>query len=215
MSRHCYIQDIHVQKPRNSSYPEQLWSSVNTLILIGLHENRFWNSVQNGTPFKRAPWNGSRSKALRTKTRGWTSRNANVWKRGLRKSMRFLWRVCRGHWPGNNRAMQGGGMSWIFGIELENCICIFLWGPETPLQRTGGIPVPFGLLYPKYCRPSNIRPPPMPERTEKTDALLLTNGIYLRAWTQYVIVTILLLTELANPFTDQKCTFAFLFRQHD
>lgn len=100
------------------------------------------------------------------------------------KSMSFLWRVNRGHWPGNNRAIQGGEMSWIFGIELENCICIFLWGPETPLQRTGGIPVPFGLLYPKYCKPSNIRPPPMPERTEKTDALLLTNRIYLRAWIQ-------------------------------
>ncbi len=47
--------------------------------------------------------------------------------------------------------------------------------------------------------------PPMPERTEKIDALLLTNGIYLRAWSQYVIVNIsLLLRELASPSDYEK-----------
>lgn len=51
----------------------------------------------------------------------------------------------------------------------------------------------------------------MLERTEKTDALLLTNGIYLRAGSQYAIVNILLLTELASPSDDQKlaCFLAF------
>ncbi len=151
--------------------------------------------------------------APRTETSGRTSGNVKGRKRGLRKCMRFLWRVKRGRWPGDDRAMQGGGAGDL-GIQREDCICIFLWGLETPSEQTGGIPVPFRLLYPKYCWPSSSPPPPpMPERTEKIDALLLTNGIYLRAWSQYVIVNIsLLLRELASPSDYEKwaCFLSYL-----
>lgn len=62
---------------------------------------------------------------------------------------------------------------------------------------------PFWAIVPKIL-PTIQQSPPMLERTEKTDALLLTNGIYLRAGSQYAIVNILLLTELASPSDDQK-----------
>jgi len=54
-----------------------------------------------------------------------------------------------------------------------------------------------------YCTQNTADHPTDPtplERTEKTDAILLTNGIYLRARSQYAIVNILLLTELASMF---------------
>lgn len=163
-------------------------------------------------PFNHVPWNGSRSTALRTETRGgWTSGNAKGRKRGLRKRMRFLWRVNRGQRPGDDRAMQGGGAGDL-GIQREDCICIFLWGLETPSQRTGGISSPLRAIVPKIL-PTIQQSPPMSERTEKTDALLLTNGIYLRAWSQYVIVNIsLLLRELASPSDYQKwaCFLSYL-----
>lgn len=132
--------------------------------------------------------------------------NANGWKWGLRKSMRFLWRVNRGRRPGDNRAMQGGGAEWILAFSWR---IVYVFSCEA-WRHPHGYGEFQSLLG--YCTQNTADHPAMLERTEKTDALLLTNGIYLRAGSQYAIVNILLLTELASPSDDQKlaCFLAFL-----
>lgn len=130
--------------------------------------------------------------------------NANGRKWGLRASMRFLWRVNRGRRPGDNRAMQGGGAEWILAFSWRIVYVFSCEAKRHPHSGQGEFQSLSG-----YCTQNTADHPAVPqmlERPEKTDALLLTNGIYLRAGSQYVIVNILLLTELASPSDDQKLT---------